>query len=304
MGEYSKLVDLILETDDYLSVLMEVKTYNIKTLDEFINVIKDLDERVKKKNIDTQLDINPDDPNVIIRWFVDQGYMNDKNRLLQIKSFDNGKVECDKSARFRAPGSVNVNELKDANQLLNVLERYLYQLEREDPKQNNSNNNEKSDDEKTPEEKEDANFELDPSVKTILDNLKTTGDDLIKKFTSAAPLEYNGKKYKIDKGKLMASTEKELIVALEFPRDQELDIYDTTSKDNIKKAQDLRRSLIKHYSKVSSKNTPEFRLDMDKNPYFYAVVGRLPVKNSSGPEARAILNYYDGNKIRFQPKER
>jgi hypothetical protein len=44
-------------------------------------------------------------------------------------------------------------------------------------------------------------------------------------------------------------------------------------------------------------------MDMDKTPYFYFSVGPIPVKQTKGSEAKALLNYFDGKAVRFQPKD-
>lgn len=288
MFDYSQLVDMILESDDYLSVLRETKNFNVKSFDEFAKIIADYDKRVKAKDIDTKLDVDKDKST--LKWWVNDGYMNDKDRTLSVQSFDNGDITCDKSVRFRAPGSVNLNQLVDVNQLLKMIDGYVYSLER-------------TDDTEVDKEKaeEDDAFELDPSVKSILDKLKTDGESVINKFLSVPAFEYNGKQYKLEKGTLMASTEQELIAALDFPREFETYLY---SRD--KAGESLRRAVIAHFNKNGFKGdkAPQFRYDMTKSPYLYVPVGKLPVKKTTGPEARAILNYYDGNKVRFQPKEK
>jgi hypothetical protein len=296
MNEISLLVDRILESDDYISVLREINEYNnVKTFDEFIKIIQDFDKRVKDKKIKTKLTFNKNGDGGTLEWYVNQGYMGDKDRTLSVLSFDNGAIKCDTSKKFRAPGSTNVNKFADATQLLRVLDGYVYSLDND----GNTNQSDKDDDEKTPEEKEDENFTLDPSVVSVLDKLKADGEALINKFKSAPPVKFKGKDYKIEKGTLMASTEKELIAALEFPRADEIDVY-ASGKDG----EALRSAILRHYPKNGFRNNPpEFRYDMDRTPYFYVSVGKLPVKQTKGPEARAILNYYDGNKVRFQPKE-
>ena len=299
MNEISLLVDRILESDDYISVLREIKEYNnVKTFDEFVKIMQDFDKRVKDHKIETKLTFNKNGDGGTLEWYVNQGYMNDPDRTLSVLSFDNGKIKCDTSKRFRVPGSTNLNKLADVTQLLRMLDGFVYSLDN-DGTTNQNNQPDKDDDEKTPEEKEDENFTLDPSVVSVLDKLKADGEALINKFKAAPPVKFNGKEYKIEKGTLMASTEKELIAALEFPRADEIDIY-ASSRDG----EALRTAILRHYPKNGFRNNaPEFRYDMDRSPYFYASVGKLPVKKTKGPEARAILNYYDGNKVRFQPKE-
>ena len=304
MNEISILVDRILESDDYVMVLRETKNYNVKTFEEFVNVLKDFDERVKKQGIETSLTVNEpsnDNKDALLTWFVDQGYMNDKDRTFSVISFDKGKVSCDKTKRFRVPGSTNLNELVDVNQILKLIDGYVYSLEREDPKGGSSgeDNKEKPDEEKTREEKEDEAYVMDDSLKTALDSVKKKGEELAGKFKSSKPFEYNGKTYKIEDVKLLASTEEELVLSILYSRSDEMDIYETGTD-----GKKLRSAMLRHYNKLGfGKQAPEFRLDMNKDPYFYSVVGKLPVKKTSGPEARAILNYFDG-KVRFQPKEK
>ena len=300
MGKYTALVDLILENDDYLSLLREAKNYYTKTFDEFLKVIQDFNERIKKFGIETSL---VSDPSGKLTFVVNQGYQNDKNRVLQVNSYNNGTVECDSSVRFRAPGCTNLNALVDANQILKILDGYVYSLERDQKNQNSQQvgNTEKKEDEKGDSENKGESFKLDDALVSILDNLKTTGDSLLTKAKSVPAVEFNGKKYKIDGGDVMASTEQEAILSLTFPRDQEIDIY---SSD--KNGQALRRSILKAFQNAGFKKAtnPQFRLDMEKTPYFYIPIGKMPVKKTTGPEAKAMINYFDGKKVRFQPKER
>lgn len=302
MFDYSEIVDRLLESDDYKSVLSELKNYFTKSFNEFAKTIQGFDERLKNLGVETRLDLNPDGPGSL-KWYIKRGYMDDPDGTLYVKRYVDGTVDCDKSVRMRVPGSTNANDFADANQLLQFLEGYVEQLEQDEKNNsnnnsNNSNNNNDNDNNKQSEE--DRNFTLDPAVKTILDNLKTQGESVINRYLSVPALNYNGKNYKLEKGTLYSSTEKEVVACFEFPRSEEIDIYDM-SREGLA----LRNALVKHFSrtKVNGKS-PEFRYDMEKTPYFYVPVGKLPVKKSSGPEARAMLNYYDGNKVRFQPKEK
>ena len=217
--------------------------------------------------------------------------------------FENGKVKCNKTYRFRAPGRHNVNDLTDPNQILKLLDSYVFSLERDDvikQKQgalNKQGSGTKDEKELSPEEKEDLKFVMDPSVRKVLDDLKTKGDALISKIMSVPPYKTKaGKAYKLQGAKLLSSTEKELVATFDFSRADDMEIYASN-----KAGETLRGDIIRHYYK-NGKYKMEFRLDMDRTPYFYTSVGKLPVKKESGPEARAMLNYYDGA-VRFQPKE-
>ena len=302
MSDYIKeLTEKVLNSTDYIKVLRE-STYNVKTFEEFVKQLQEFDERVQKKDIKTTLIVDTDDGQHYVKWEVDQD-----DRVLCVLEFENGKVKCNKTYRFRAPGRYNVNDLTDPNQILKLLDSYVFSLERDDvikQKQQGSSNNQQSSDENkkdkkelSPEEKEDLKFVMDPGVRQVLEDLKTKGDDLISKIMSVPPYKTKeGKEYKLQGGKLLSSTEKELVAVFDFSRTDDIDIYSPE-----KAGEKLRTEIIKHYTKNGNYKM-DFRLDMDKTPYFYTSVGKLPVKKESGPEARAMLNYYDGA-VRFQPKE-
>ena len=294
MGKYTALVDRILESDDVLSVLREGKSYFIKTREEFLSALEELKKRFEKQGVKCELNAVENGP---IQFVIERGYMNDPNSELFIQEFnDNAQVVCDKSKKCRVPGSTNLNKFTDANQILKMLDGYAYSFERETKKNEPEKEPEK---EKTKEEQEDEAFEMDPAVKKIMDDLKSTGESMKNKVLSIET-DFNGKKFKPSDAKLYSSTEREAVLIIEFPRDQELAIYDTIDSAS----QRLRNAIIKNFNQkgFKGKTNPAFRYDMDKNPYFYIPVGPLPVKNTKGPEARAILNYYDGNKVRFQPR--
>jgi len=300
MGKYSELVDRILESDDFISLLRETKNYYTKTFDEFIKVIQDFDERIRKKGINTNLTF---DPSGTLTWIVDQGYMKDKNRVLKMNSYNNGNCVCDTAVRFGVPGCTNLNSLVDANQMLKFLDGYVYSLERDALKNQNNgqqNTDDKEDDEKNADKNKDKDFKLGDAVVSVLDKLKTEGEGLLNKAKAIPPIEYNGKQYKIDKGELAASTEQEVVLFLQFPDDQELDIYDRGVN-----GQKLRRLILRSLNRAGFKgdHAAQFRKDMDKETYLYVPVGKMPVRKLAGPEAKAMLNYYDGKKVRFQPKE-
>lgn len=304
MGNYIKvLTEKVLNTSDYIQVLREA-TYNVKTFEEFVKQLQDFDARVKKKGIKTNLIIDTDDGKHYVRWEVDQ-----EDRVLCVVEFNNGKVQCKKSERFRAPGRYNVNDLTDANQILKLLDSYVFSLERDDviaQKQASTSMQSVAGDSKdkrkvlSPEEKEakeDREFVMDPEVRKILEDLKVKGDNIVKKVMSVPPYKtQDGTVYKIKNSNLLSSTERELVAVFEFGRVEEMKIYSDDKDGEV-----IRTGLLKYYKK-NTKLQMGFRLTMENEPYFYTVVGKLPVKKASGPEARVMLNYYDGA-VQFQPKE-
>jgi hypothetical protein len=126
-------------SDNFIQLIREAKTYNVKTFDEFIKELQAMDERIKACDIETDLTFSGSEPNVNVKWVVNSGYMNDKNRVFVMKKFENGVVECDAAYRFRAPGCVNVNKLVDPNQILSFFDSLVFELER-DFKDNKTNN--------------------------------------------------------------------------------------------------------------------------------------------------------------------
>lgn len=291
MDNVKSIVDRILEEDDFRSVLRdlkEVKNYNTRSFGEFERTIKEFDKKFQDLGVETKLDVDP--THTSLDWIVEKGYMSTPTQELLVKAYVNGNVDCDKAKKFTLPGSTNLNTLVDANQILKLIDGWLYTLEKE--------KEDKEDEDKDDEDKEDEDFELDPEIVSILERLKQDGNSLIAQARTVPRVNFKGKDYKVTDGKLYASTEQEVVASLEFPRAQEIDIYANTRDGQL-----LRRQILNSFRRNGfRRNMPEFRLDMDKKPYFYLKVGKMPVKELKGPEARAMLNYYDGNKVRFQPR--
>ena len=257
MGSYAELTDAVLCSENFIQIIKETKTYLVKSFADFVKEVQALDERIKKLGITTDLTFSNEEP-YTLKWVIDNGYMNDKNRVLVVKSFDGENIVCDTNYRFRAPGSTNLNKLVDPNQILKHIDEMVYALERNSGSENNSDNNsDKDTSDETEKDKskqedttnaendntnEDGEFQLDPSVVKVMDQLKSDGENLIKKALAVPPLEYKGKEYAPEKGEILASTEKEAVVSLLFPRAQEIDIYASTPE-----GRKLRTKIVNHF---------------------------------------------------------
>lgn len=314
MGIYKALTDEVLRSNNFIQIIKETKTYSVKSFADFVKEIKALDDRLKKLGITTDLSFDDNEPEVNLKWVIDNGYMNDKNRVLFVRNFENGRCECDPNYRFRAPGSTNLNKLVDPNQILKHIDEAVYALERDSDVDTSSGKEDQKDDADKPndqnkdaETKDDAKNTpsdksvLDPSVVKEMERLESEGNTLLKKALAVPAVEFDGKQYKPEKGELLVSTDREVVAMLYFPKSQYHYIYDT-SKDGRK----LRTAIQKNFNRNGfyGKTNVQFRADMDRNPYLYVPVGKVPKTPNTGPEAEALLDWFGENKfIRFQPKE-
>ena len=292
----SELVDRVLESDDFISILREDTIPNVKTVKDMGKALEAYSKRLNACKVKTALKY--DDEHLL--WTVESPYKSITKRILGIESVDpKGVVTCDTNLQFPAPGEVNLNLLNNFNQMLDSIDRFVRDVERDAGKElsnTNSNTDTKSTDDK---KSDDEPFELDPSVAKIMDDLGEKAEGYKNKLESFPTVTYYGKSYKPSGAKPFVSTEREAILSIEFPRDQEMEIYADTKQG--KHLRELLSDDVKKYLGLGRKQRPLFRKDMNKNWYFYVPVGPVPVKNAAGPEAEALLNYFDGNKVRFQP---
>ena len=100
-----------------------------KTKEQFITLLREYGERLERVGIDSTLD----DSDGKIKWIVDAPYMNDIQRVLIISNFEpKGIVKCDTSARFRAPGCVNVNKMNNTSEIVRFIDMMMYEFERDE----------------------------------------------------------------------------------------------------------------------------------------------------------------------------
>ena len=291
--DYSVIVDQVLNSNDLSLVFTSLKeeTYSVKNRNEFVNALKKLDLAIKKKGAKTQFSMDAN----TIDWTVEKANKGE-DCVLSVKKFnDNGSIACDRTKTFKTPSAMNLNLFTNPNQILSLIDSFVDQYSEKMTEPDKDEEEEKKDETKDDEEEE---FELDPALIRIMDRLKAKGNELMGKAKRVPEVTFGGKTYKIDKGEILASTEREAVLSLEFPRDQEINIY-----ANNRDGQALRRAILKQYKRAgfNGKTFPKFRLDMEKTPYFYVSIGDIPVKKPTGDEAKALLNYFDGKKVKFQP---
>ena len=289
----TNLVDLVLESDDYVSVIREASLPKPKNIKELAKVLQDYSTRLNKCNIPTDLQF--DDNHLV--WQVKKGKNNLNTRVLAVTSFDGNRIVMNPNYKFPAPGKVNLNSVTDCGQVISSLDRFVRDCERdaglETPNQPNTNSSNPKD-----EDDEEEKFELSQDLKDLMEDLKVRGENLLNEAKSIVA-HFHGTDFKVIKGELYVSTEKEVILDMSFSPQEEAVLY-----SNAEDAPKIRKAIQDVYTKDAFHGNPKarFRQDMEHNWFFYVPVGAIPVKKATGPEAEALLDYYDGRKVRFQPE--